>query len=373
MSWVAAAAAGGAVIGSLIQSNAVRGASGEQARATEAAIAEQRRQFDLIRGDTAPWRHTGGAAVSRLGHLLGLPPAPPPSAAPPPGAGVPPPGTTPPPSPVPGYPPPGPPPGTPPGTPGAGGGYPWQTRKVDPPGTTPLPDDGKGPPGSEDDFGSLTRRFSARDLLGDPILQQSEIMQSLEGVDPNRLNAKFSEKDFWDDAVVKLGFEHGLGEGRTAIDRMAGAGGMRNSGATLKALTRFGQDYAGSKAEGAYDRFEGEKDDLMQRFGYADTMRLGSYDRFKGDQDSLYNRLAGVAGLGTTATGQSAGAGAQTGANIGNLLTSGANARGAAQIAQGNIWGGAINNIGQWWAMNNRPGSGGNGNVPFYGTGGAPY
>jgi hypothetical protein len=58
---------GGALsIGSaLLGSSSSKKASKAQSKAAEAAIAEQRRQFDLSRGDLAPWREAGGQAIGQ--------------------------------------------------------------------------------------------------------------------------------------------------------------------------------------------------------------------------------------------------------------------------------------------------------------------
>jgi hypothetical protein len=48
---------------------------------------------------------------------------------------------------------------------------------------------------------------------------------------------------------------------------------------------------------------------------YANTGYQNAYNRFTGQQQNIYNRLAGIAGIGQTATGQSA----QTGLGYGNL------------------------------------------------------
>jgi hypothetical protein len=71
---VAAAAigAGGALLSSRSQSNAARSAANASQQATDAAIAEQRRQYDLARADQQPWLQTGGAALGQLGRLYGL-------------------------------------------------------------------------------------------------------------------------------------------------------------------------------------------------------------------------------------------------------------------------------------------------------------
>lgn len=126
----------------------------------------------------------------------------------------------------------------------------------------------------------------------------------------------FTEEDLLADPITGIGFRFGLDEGRKGINRMAGARGLRDSGATLKALTRFGQDYAGSKAEG------------------------------------LFNRLSSLSGTGQTATTNTAQLGSQMAGNVGNILTASGNARGASRIAQGQAWGDAFNTIGNWWAGN---------------------
>jgi hypothetical protein len=60
--WAAGAAVGGAVIGGIFGK---KGAS-KQAKATKAAVKEQRRQFDLTRGDYAPYREAGTRALGQL-------------------------------------------------------------------------------------------------------------------------------------------------------------------------------------------------------------------------------------------------------------------------------------------------------------------
>ena len=52
-----------------------------------------------------------------------------------------------------------------------------------------------------------------------------------------------------------FGFE--MGQGTQAVDRSAAGSGSLYSGATLKALQRYGTDYAGTKLNDAYTRYEG--------------------------------------------------------------------------------------------------------------------
>lgn len=50
------------------------------------------------------------------------------------------------------------------------------------------------------------------------------------------------------------GFQFRMGEAMKALEKSASARGSLNSGATLKALTRYGQDYASNEYQNAYNR-----------------------------------------------------------------------------------------------------------------------
>src|SRR5262245_46474716 len=72
---VAVAIGGSAIIGagaSIIGGNS---AAHAQEHASEASIAEQRREYDLERSDYAPWRAAGASAVGRLQQAYGLAPS----------------------------------------------------------------------------------------------------------------------------------------------------------------------------------------------------------------------------------------------------------------------------------------------------------
>jgi hypothetical protein len=75
MSWVAVAVAGGAVVTGYLGSQSASKATKAGEQSSAAAIAEQRRQFDLIRGDTAPYRAIGQQALNSLGSIYGYQPA----------------------------------------------------------------------------------------------------------------------------------------------------------------------------------------------------------------------------------------------------------------------------------------------------------
>ena len=120
------------------------------------------------------------------------------------------------------------------------------------------------------------------------------------------------------------GYQFGLDQGQQALDRKAAAAGGRVSGAALKAASQYATDYATNGYGAAYQR----------------------------RQDRL-NRLAALAGIGQTSTMGTAQAGNAASSAIGNYMSNQGNAAGAAQIAQGNIWGNAANQlgaVGQRWA-----------------------
>jgi len=70
MSWIAVGAAAVTVVGGAISANqankGAQGAANAQERMSQAAIDEQRRQFDLSRGDMAPWMQAGSGALSQM-------------------------------------------------------------------------------------------------------------------------------------------------------------------------------------------------------------------------------------------------------------------------------------------------------------------
>lgn len=178
----------GGLLDSSQQADSVQSASNAQQAATNAAIAEQRRQYDLTRGDYAPYREAGTKALGQLQGEMGTMP-------------------------------------------------------------------------------------TSQDVMNSP------------------------------------GYQFGLQQGQQAIDRKTAAAGGRVSGAALKSAAEYGTNYATTGYNAEYQR----------------------------RQDRL-NRLASLAGIGQSATGSSAAAGANMANNVSGSLSSQGDATGAARIAQGNIW-----------------------------------
>jgi hypothetical protein len=142
------------------------------------------------------------------------------------------------------------------------------------------------------DYGSLMRDFTGADLQNEP------------------------------------GYQFGMAEGQKALDRRAQAAGGYFSGAALKAASRFGQDYAGTKFDAAFNR---------------DTS----------NKTNKFNRLTSLTGGGQTAANQLSAAGNSYADGVGNNLTANANAQGAAGIAQANSWGNALNGVANRYQQSN--------------------
>lgn len=125
------------------------------------------------------------------------------------------------------------------------------------------------------------------------------------------LNKQFTEQDFWNDPGTKLGFQFGLDQGTQGLNRQAAASGSLNSGAQLKALTRYATDYTGTKYGDAYNRDQAQK-------------------------ANQFNRLASLAGVGQQAVNSVGSAGANAANQIGSNSLYAGNAQANAAYASGN-------------------------------------
>jgi hypothetical protein len=244
------------------------------------------KMYNQNRTDLAPWRNSGGAALNELNYLMGLTP----QAAPTSGNG-----TT--------------------GTMGSGSSVDVrqylnplaqmaikQPITVDSRGDRMYPQDiairpqvsktvAAGAPGTQTQhsgaFGSLMKDFSAEDFQADP------------------------------------GYEFRLAEGQKALDRSAAASGKLFSGGTLKANTRYNQDFASNEYGNAFNRFN--------------TNKL-----------NRYNMLSNQAGQGQLAATNTAQMGQQTANSVAQNTINGANnaaqARSSGYAAMGNAINGGIQN-----------------------------
>lgn len=129
----------------------------------------------------------------------------------------------------------------------------------------------------------------------------------------------FTAADFQRDP----GYQFRMDEGMRGVEASAAARGGALSGGALKDISRFGQDFASGEFSNAYNRFNADRD---RRFG----------------------RLAELAGIGQTATGQIANQGANVAANIGNYQTQAGNARASGYVGAANSVNQGLGTIGNW-------------------------
>ena len=303
----AAISGGISVLGGISGKKAANKAAQQQNAANEAAIAEERRQFDLTRGDLAPYRETGTAANNRLAELLGL--------------------------------------DTGQNTnisnaqaefdrantaynnavnsnnntnnnalsPASGhnslGGYVVDTWN------RPT---SYGNKSNSVDLTSFQNRLDAAKAG----LTTARNMPTSHSSDFGSLMKDFSQNDLNADPVYQNGLKFGLDQGTGAIDARARANGNWDSGAVLKELSNYANDYGTTKAN-------------------------DSYNRFNNNKTTKYNFLTGISGSGQQAVNTGVQAGSTSSNNIASLLGQGGAARSAGTIGGANAISGALSGLGK--------------------------
>lgn len=116
--------------------------------------------------------------------------------------------------------------------------------------------------------------------------------------------------------------------------------GLKN---TNNALAAKGLNLSGAQAKGIANYTTGLADNTyQQQYQNALQQFMANYN-VNSDQ---YNRLAGLVGLGQSSAAGVGNAGVQTGANVGNLMTSGAAAQAAGTVGQANALSGGLSSLG---------------------------
>jgi hypothetical protein len=134
---------------------------------------------------------------------------------------------------------------------------------------------------------------------------------------------KFGAGDYQADP----GYAFRLSEGQKALDRQAAARGGLISGGALKAAQRYGQEMG------------------SQEFGNAYNRALTGYNTGVASENQLYNRQAGLAGIGQTATNLVGQAGQNYATNAGNALGAAGQAAASGYMGMANA---ASQGVGQY-------------------------
>lgn len=127
------------------------------------------------------------------------------------------------------------------------------------------------------------------------------------------------------DVQNEAGYQFGLQQGQQALQRQATARGMSNSGQALTAAARYGNDYAATKYNDAFNR--------LQSF-----------------RQQQWNEGASLAGLGQTGASQVASSGQNFANAAGQNALAVGNVQAASTLAQGNAWANAGNQLAGWYA-----------------------
>jgi len=166
------------------------------------------------------------------------------------------------------------------------------------------------------EWGYKENRKQATDVYDENAMQDA--LKNTEGY--GSLMKKFGQEDLNNDVVYNTGLQFGLDEGTKSLNNRARASGGTDSGSVLKALTRYGNDYATTKAGDAYNRYTGE-------------------------QTNKYNMLTGASGIGQNAVNTSANSGTAIGSAIAGAQNSIGQNNAAARMGESNAWGSALGGI----------------------------
>ena len=270
MSFVAAAIAVSAAYGAYTADKAGK----RQSDAANNAGRLSADQYAQTRADLAPWAGTGGQANSRLGYLLGLsnPSAP--------------------------------------------------TREQFTTTTAATPAVYSSNPSGQTDRGGV---IGGSGLIRRAIPGSTRFDQAGYDAATAKFNASQTDPNYGSllrpftgqDLQSEPGYKFGLEEGERGINRAASARGNWDSGATVRALTQFNSDYAGTK------------------YGEA-------FNRNAANRNSVYGMLSGQSGAGQNAAAQTGGFGANSAAYQGNATMAAGDASAAGLVGSANALTGGV-------------------------------
>jgi hypothetical protein len=368
--WGAVIAGAAALGGGYMASQGAKKAAGKAAEGSDAAIGEQRRQFDTIRADTADYRAIGSQALNSLGSIYGYKPA---SSYFPPSLPI--------------------------------GATPYQGQ--------PIRDDGFFNTGG----GAALNPWTVTSQLGDAgkILDPlggmfGNLFGNKHGDEKRNLKAFLAENQVYDLGNGKLALADGTQFPESKLQEIAGHWygatyapdgnqeqwqqsynklispykpaqganvGQAGTGLTSEGVPQGFPGGSGSQNSLAapdysaffqspdynFRRTEGQRDignSFAARGGAFSGNALRALTEFNsnlaaGEFGNYFNRQAALAGIGQTATNTSANAGMQTAANVGNALMNSGNARASGVAGQYNALGAGLSGAGQafgYWNAN---------------------
>ncbi|WP_124083815.1 hypothetical protein [Burkholderia gladioli] len=180
--------------------------------------------------------------------------------------------------------------------------------------------------------------------MGYNVTQNGDGSYSFNGTNPNNpLQQTFSYGAFTAPTAAQAqatpGYQFTLGQGLKSVQNSAAARGLGTSGAALKGAS----NYATGLADSTYnDVFNRALSAYNANFGTAQGVFNTNYNTAANN----VNRLTGLVNSGQNAAATNGSLGAATAGNIGNTLTSGANAIASGTVGSSNALTNALSGIG---------------------------
>lgn len=136
------------------------------------------------------------------------------------------------------------------------------------------------------------------------------------------------------------GYQFGLNQGTQGIERGQASRGNFLSGAAMKELTRFNEDYAGTKFNEGFNRASSTYNTNLARRQNEWNTNLGAYNQ---NRNTIYNFLTGVSNTGQASAARVGSNNQQVANSVGNNIMSAGNAQAAGQVATGNAIASGLN------------------------------
>ena len=163
-----------------------------------------------------------------------------------------------------------------------------------------------------------------------------------------------------EDIQIDPGYAWRLQQGQQAIERSAAARGNYLSGGTARALEDYAQGQASQEYQNAYTRAQGQYttgiNAQTQNYAAGVDTALQNFNATRVNRGDLWSRLSGLSGTGQNSATTLGNLGSSyaanvannltnTATNVGNLTTSAAASQAAGQVASTNAWTNALSQL----------------------------
>ena len=167
--------------------------------------------------------------------------------------------------------------------------------------------------------------------------------------------------------MAEPGYQFGLTQGRDILEGSAAARGGLYSGRALRELTQYGNDYATTRYGDAWNREQANFGNRWGRLAGLAGVGQSATQQVSAAGQNMANAASGMYGQNAAASNAAIGTNAQnqqsilmgTAGNVGNIWQNNANAQAAARMQQGNIWANGLNQLAGMYMSNQGGGQSG--------------